>query len=176
MIRYDGVVTSGKKLLPEPMLTQIYFDLWSLGHNYLKWKLMPVYTESGCKCCRYMFRVGNLFWLTNGVRENMCKDRLSVYNDSYCKDDDRYPTLKAGLCILSIELYYPPPRFTTMTKRFLKRHVSCTNMIYGAINKEKQQGAVSIRKTVLPGMAIPMLKIRRPNGRLIFNMEIAIRR
>ena len=40
----------------------------------------------------------------------------------------------------------------------------------------KYQGAVSIRKTVLPGMAIPMLKIRRPNGRLIFNMEIAIRR
>ena len=38
------------------------------------------------------------------------------------------------------------------------------------------QGAVSIRKTVLPGMAIPMLKIRRPNGRLIYNMEIAIRR
>ena len=37
-------------------------------------------------------------------------------------------------------------------------------------------GAVSIRKTVLPGMAIPMLKIRRPSGRLIFNMEIAIRR
>ena len=38
------------------------------------------------------------------------------------------------------------------------------------------QGAVSIRKTVLPGMAIPMLKIRRRNGRLIFNMEITIRR
>ena len=29
---------------------------------------------------------------------------------------------------------------------------------------------------ILPGMAIPMLKIRRPNGRLIFNMEITIRR
>ena len=41
---------------------------------------------------------------------------------------------------------------------------------------EGNLGAVSIRKTVLPGMAIPMLKIRRPNGRLIFNMEIAIRR
>ena len=41
---------------------------------------------------------------------------------------------------------------------------------------KKKLGAVSIRKTVLPGMAIPMLKIRRPNGRLIFNMEIAIRR
>ena len=37
-----------------------------------------------------------------------------------------------------------------------------------------KRGAVSIRKTVLPGMAIPMLKIRRPNGRLIFNMGIPI--
>ena len=36
------------------------------------------------------------------------------------------------------------------------------------------QGAVSIRKTVVPGMTIPMLKIRRPNGRLIFNMGIPI--
>ena len=44
------------------------------------------------------------------------------------------------------------------------------------MNNEREQGAVSIRKTVLPGMAIPMLKIRRHNGRLIFNMEIAIRR
>ena len=47
-------------------------------------------------------------------------------------------------------------------------------------NKKKMPknnlGAVSIRKTVLPGMAILMLKIRRPNGRLIFNMEISIRR
>ena len=40
----------------------------------------------------------------------------------------------------------------------------------------KSLGAVSIRKTVLPGMAIPMLKIRRSNGRLIFNIGIAIRR
>ena len=46
----------------------------------------------------------------------------------------------------------------------------------GNVPKGKKLGAVSIRKTVLPGMAIPMLKIRRPNGRLIFNMEIAIRR
>ena len=43
-------------------------------------------------------------------------------------------------------------------------------------NAYKDQGAISIRKTVLPGMAIPVLKIRRPNGRLIFNMEITIRR
>ena len=37
-----------------------------------------------------------------------------------------------------------------------------------------QLGAVSIRKTVLLGMVIPMLKIRRPTGRLIFNMGIPI--
>ena len=47
---------------------------------------------------------------------------------------------------------------------------------FGICTAKEVQGAVSIRKTVLPGMAIPMLKIRRPNGRLIFNMEIAIRR
>ena len=53
--------------------------------------------------------------------------------------------------------------------------------IYGLMQQRRNStanalGAVSIRKTVLPGMAIPMLKIRRPNGRLIFNMEITIRR
>ena len=50
-------------------------------------------------------------------------------------------------------------------------YISWTNQL-----NDWLQGAVSIRKTVLPGMAIPMLKIRRPNGRLIFNMENAIRR
>ena len=49
-------------------------------------------------------------------------------------------------------------------------------LLFFVMNLCQHQGAVSIRKTVLPGMAIPMLKIRRPNGRLIFNMEIAIRR
>ena len=58
----------------------------------------------------------------------------------------------------------------------------CIKLIYDKIlkistksNRFAYQGAVLIRKTVLPGMAIPMLKIRRPSGRLIFNMEIAIR-
>ena len=58
-------------------------------------------------------------------------------------------------------------------------HPTRTKLYPNQILAETKQwllGAVSIRKTVLPGMAIPMLKIRRPNGRLIFNMEIAIRR
>ena len=57
-----------------------------------------------------------------------------------------------------------------------KRVHSPHKMVWNTRLVIKTQGAVSIRKTVLPGMAIPMLKIRRPNGRLIFNMEIAIRR
>ena len=56
-----------------------------------------------------------------------------------------------------------------VTETVLLKHVAFKEYL-------EEQGAVSIRKTVLPGMAIPMLKIRRPNGRLIFNMENAIRR
>ena len=48
-----------------------------------------------------------------------------------------------------------------------------TNIVANILAHPQQY---EIRKTVFPGMAIPMLKIRRPSGRLIFNMEIAIRR
>ena len=58
-----------------------------------------------------------------------------------------------------------------LTYIFMTETIPLCELRYGDL-----QGSVSIRKTVLPGMAIPMLKIRRPNGRLIFNMEIAIRR
>ena len=61
----------------------------------------------------------------------------------------------------------------------LIKNISTENALRRFLAKYEDKpilGAVSIRETVLPGMAIPMLKIRRPNGRLIFNMEIAIRR
>ena len=63
-----------------------------------------------------------------------------------------------------------------------QRHLHVTLPLWGDLTGDQYiphtegQGAVSIRKTVLPGMVIPMFKIRRPNGRLIFNMEIAIHR
>ena len=60
--------------------------------------------------------------------------------------------------------------------RLCYRHIAYIPFSHMIEISVRHQGAVSIRKTVLPGMAIPMLKIRRPNGRLIFNMEIAIRR
>ena len=55
-------------------------------------------------------------------------------------------------------------------------HLELIASLYEVTVHSLHLGAVSIRKTVLPGMAISMLKIRRPNGRLIFNMEITIRR
>ena len=67
--------------------------------------------------------------------------------------------------------------FRRRSKKTSKFRVTCLCVGNSPVTpRTKDQGAVSIRKTVLPGMAIPMLKIRRPNGRLIFNMEIAIRR
>ena len=62
-----------------------------------------------------------------------------------------------------------------MQKSEVEQHLHITRLDMSSII-QRNLVAVSIRKTVLPGMAIPMLKIRRPNGRLIFNMEIAIRR
>ena len=60
------------------------------------------------------------------------------------------------------------PRYMFSFMSLLSTVFVCIHVLYLPL------GPVSIRKTVLPGMAIPMLKIRRPNGRLIFNMEIAI--
>ena len=80
-------------------------------------------------------------------------------------------------------LNQPPIALSLVTILFNMRklYLHSTSFIYALKTKSFQlvqhwqhQGAVSIRKTVLAGMAIPMLKIRRPNGRLIFNMEIAI--
>ena len=68
-------------------------------------------------------------------------------------------------------LYSNISAFSTPIKKFYNPYYS-----HNVTRREANQGAVSVRKTVLPGMAIPMFKIRRPNGRLIFNMEIAIRR
>ena len=70
-------------------------------------------------------------------------------------------------------MYIKYLQFTTAQQKRLSK---IDNTLFAINFSVFIQGAVSIRKTVLPGMAIPMLKIRRPNGRLIFNMENAIRR
>ena len=76
-----------------------------------------------------------------------------------------------------VKSVYRLKNYYKIDANYLHRQVKVIHFILtGAPWEDDTQGAVSIRKTVLPGMAIPMLKIRRPNGRLIFNMEIAIRR
>ena len=72
--------------------------------------------------------------------------------------------------------YLLPQKCIHSIPKILSRCPFQSTVRFPVMSSYKIQGAVSIRKTVLPGMAIPMLKIRRPNGRLIFNMEIAIRR
>ena len=69
-----------------------------------------------------------------------------------------------------------PEQTLKQTAKLLNMWSQCNEWLNKWKRPHNILGAVSIRKTVLPGMAIPMLKIRRPNGRLIFNMEIAIRR
>ena len=90
------------------------------------------------------------------------------------------------MCLIQI-IYYVNYLYNRLLNQILQRllytdscsdssHFSFDNIFVLLKLEHRFLGAVSIRKTVLPGMAIPMLKIRRPNGRLIFNMEIALRR
>ena len=56
-------------------------------------------------------------------------------------------------------------------------HLAETSLMrYRDANHRNDLGAVSIRKTVLPGMTQTQTQTQTPNGRLIFNMEITIRR
>ena len=76
-----------------------------------------------------------------------------------------------------IQSYYIPPCMSGVVLLEFGGIVVILAILYwlGSL-ASRNLGAISIRKTVLPGMSIPMLKIRRPDGRLILNMEIAIRR
>ena len=88
-------------------------------------------------------------------------------------------TTKYILQCVGYVLYQPSSSYAndSIVKQVYKELVKLHRLGFKAwVTQVSEQGAVSIRETVLPGMAIPMLKIRRPNGRLIFNMEIAIRR
>ena len=114
----------------------------------------------------------------------MPTNKLSHHDTTYvvicgttgCRQDKLSPNIKM-----------PPYQYkkshcgdkTILHPSYLHNEISYTGKmtsVYWIRALQGHQGAVSIRKTVLPGMAIPMLKIRRPNGRLIFNMEITIRR
>ena len=116
----------------------------------------------------YIFAVRHNFLLLGGIFNASLKSffalKTQYQEDHYCHPGNLRPDFKY-FCIHIFPLesgqYYTFPS-EIPSKQFLGFRFS------------SHLGAVSIRKTVLPGMAIPMLKIRRPNGRLIFNMGIPI--
>ena len=103
-------------------------------------------------------------------------DEICIFVQSRQRLPPHKYTNRAGLLAL-----YTETSVTVSSGLISRRSLTIICYIIGIMAEfisclQRMQGAVSIRKTVLPGMAIPMLKIRRPNGRLIFNMQIAIRR
>ena len=101
-------------------------------------------------------------------RENICYNTLRL--PAMINTVLKFPHSKFRINWTNISLFVPEFLPWSVSRDFRGSQRCFVNKAYSL------QGAVSIRKTVLPGVAIPMLKIRRPNGRLIFNMEIAIRR
>ena len=118
-----------------------------------------------------------------------CRNELLIYHKLICSNKTHAIFYIDWMCRIQIF----PSDVTIMDDTLFLVNVGCTRLsiwqnrciwvsclscqfYIWKYEQDMHQGAVSIRKTVLPGMAIPMLKIRRPNGRLIFNMEITIRR
>ena len=86
-------------------------------------------------------------------------------------------TFSIEICLHNFRFYFYTLSNREATRICLKlQGLSVYSDCHDNVAGLKYQGAVSIRKTVLPGVAIPMLKIRRPNGRLIFNIGIAMPR
>ena len=74
--------------------------------------------------------------------------------------------IQVNLAVPTLMLIYSLLRFLTGTFCIMKPHFFHLGLILLCNPVQGSLGAVSIRKTVLPGMAIPMLKIRRPTWKL----------
>ena len=126
-------------------------DPWNSDRSRPHWDLFP-----SCEAMHVQFNIGLIASCISAVFLSAQRDNSSIQRERH-----QISNPPPEYCIRKINAFW------NKIKAHQKRKIS------SSLNS---QGAVSIRKTVLPGMAIPMLKIRRPNGRLIFNMEIAIRR
>ena len=128
-----------------------------VGCNYLSLPLIPVFGTQVFNCVAYSRR-----WTPKHFNQKYFYRRRQISITTKLQN-----TLYTSACWTFVNTYH------NMESAAWKCSKSVHNMFIWHCHK---LGAVSIRKTVLPGMAIPMLKIRRPNGRLIFNMGIAIHR
>ena len=163
----NGLMPSDNKPLPELMFyPDLFHHMVSPGHNELiHWGLMT------------LMRNKSLHQIS--LYTDKKKRQLLSSSVTHCGPVSHICLWKRGHnCFRDWLIVHSMPRKNNIQFDIYihsRRHLRLRwNEIYSI--HVTQQGAVSIRKTVLPGMAIPMLKIRRPNGRLIFNMEIAIRR
>ena len=105
-------------------------------------------------------------WNPIGLMGSLCVSNTST--SSWVKSADWNATIGHLIAVNTLT----PTNF--VRSAFSSQHDVVTTDPMNMKNNKYHQGPVSIRKTILPGMAIPMLKIRRPNGRLIFNMGITI--
>ena len=130
----------------------------------------------------------SLLKYVNQQNRNYCVSKLSKFKYVICSGSVDLFVASSILCPSLTDRWYYACRYIDQTMQLceaikqnmtsLKLHssISLNTALITWHTFDMILGAVSIRKTVLPGMVIPMLKIRRPNGRLIFNMEITIRR
>ena len=148
---------------PRPSLVQIWLVAWLTPSHYLDqcWSIVNLTRRN--KLHWNVNRNSYIFIQENAFENVVCKmvvilSRPQYVNRGYMSEThvNRWQIYAVYFCRQPTKI---PPE-----------------VMLAQMYKKRNLGAVSIRKTVLPGMAIPMLKIRRPNGRLIFNMEIAIRR
>ena len=157
-------------------LTKIVHYCWKPRHNYLKGNGWAFGNDMFCSLDILHFYLPSGDWLLQGGYGNL---KIIII---YQRDDKCLVLLQNSLHAHTIPTHMMNINILDSINHrngvdaTLGRHDHVESMPNRCRSNNWIQGAVSIRKMVLPGMAIPMLKKRRPNDRLIFNMEIAIRR
>ena len=129
---------------------------------------------NACSVYIWLIFTKSLLWRYNG-RDNVSNHQPHdcLLNRLFRRRSKKTSKLRVtGLCTANSPGPVNSPHKWPVTRKMFP--FDDVIMVHFAVSRNL--GAVSIRKTVLPGVAIPMLKIRRPNGRLIFNIGIAIPR
>ena len=141
-------------------------------------RILPILTNSTslyCTCCISLSHYGDVIISTMASQITS----LSIVCSSVCSDADQRKHQSSASLAFVREIHrwaVNSPHKGPVTRKMFPFYDVIMGVGLRRPSNISELGAVSIRKTVLPGMAIPMLKIRRPNGRLIFNIGIAIRR
>ena len=149
----------------EPRRPIFVDDAWFICR--IKCEEVGIASDCGLLNNRYLLTV-KISW------RSVLHNRMLRIGNMACHPDVHYwnyYSTDLSLCQLQFNIWSRNHRFQQRVPKF---QMSYKRRCQDCSTCNSYQGAVSIRKTVLLGMVIPMLKIRRPTGRLIFNMGIAI--